>query len=87
MLHFLSLLIHQVVCSNEVSLLKDVLSGAMTEHNMSLDSSLWMLVGGHIICVLFLCLDHLFGLGLVLIGGRRRGQGELCLGLTHSDAA
>ena len=44
LLNFLSLIKDQVICSHEVSPLKDILSLAMTKHNVTLDASLRVLV-------------------------------------------
>ena len=51
LLDLLSLVIDKVVCCDEVSLLKDVLSLSVSKHNVALDSSLWMCVGSNIVSI------------------------------------
>ena len=68
LLHLLSLLIDEVVGGDKVSLLKHILSLAMAKHDMALDTTLWMLIGLHILLEFTLINDHLFCLGGVFIG-------------------
>ena len=65
--NFLSFLIHKVICCHKVSLLEDVLSLAMAKHDVTLNTSLWMLVSCNIVSIFSLCLDHLLGLSLIVI--------------------
>ncbi len=68
LLNFLFLVVDEVVCCDEISPLKDILSLAMTEHDVSLNASLWVLCHVDVVFVFSFCLDHFFGLCHVLIG-------------------
>ena len=66
-LNFLSLIVDEVIGGDKVSLLEDILSLAMSKHDVTLDSSLRVRIHLYIVSVVLLCHDHFLGLWLVII--------------------
>lgn len=85
--YFPTLLKHNFVSCAKISLFESILSGSMAEHDMSLNTSLWMSRHFRVVLERLLFKNHFLCFWKVVISGGRSTEIKLGSGLRNTSIA